>query len=288
MDGTELRKLLLERAKTMPKKAKRCTEYLLSNMREASYLSIGEVADKLEVSKAQLVRVSQMLGFNGYAELKAAIQTAVLEQINPSALLSRVTRTEGTLEEKIYRAELTNIEDTMKQLRDRDVDYFCELLKNANNIYCIGWGISSIVIEMLQLRLIIMGCKAELFRRSGLSLWEQVRCIKKGDVIIACELPSYTVEVSESVAYAKQSGAKVITITDSPAAPICNLANLNFFVSAISPTFGSSIIGPLFLTHILTSAFAICLGDSAKEAFDKQAEFLHDERIFHPIFGLKY
>ena len=288
MDSTELQKILAQGTENMPNKARRVAEYLLSHMREASYLSIGQIADKLKVSKAQLVRVAQMLGFEGYAQLKGAIQDAVLEQINPSALLSRVKRSENSLEENIYHAELANIEDTMKQLDDKDIDYFCELLKNANNIYCVGWGISSLVVEMLQLRLVVMGCKATLCRRSGLSLWEQARCMKQGDVVITCELPSYTVEVSEAVEIAKKNGAKIITISDSQAAPVCRFANLAFSVSAVSPTFGCSIIGPLFLTHILTSAFALFLGNDAKHAFDKQAEFLHDERIFHPIFGLKY
>ncbi len=288
MDSPELQKKLAETAQTMPNKARRVTEYLLSNMREASYLSIGAIADKLHVSKAQLVRVAHILGFEGYAELKAALQDAVLEQINPSALLTRAQRSDSTVEESIYRAELANIEDTMKQISDKDTDYFCDLLSKAENIYCVGWGISSLVVEMLQLRLIVMGLKATLFRRGGLSLWEQMRCVKKGDVVITCELPSYTVEVSEAVAIAKENGAKIITISDSPAAPVCRSANLSFFVSASSPTFGSSIIGPLFLTHILTSSLAIMLGDKVKPALDKQAEFLHDERIFHPIFGLKY
>ena len=288
MDSNELQKLLRERAGKMPNKARRVTEYLLSNMREASYLSIGAIADKLKVSKAQLVRVAQSLGFDGYAELKGAIQDAVLEQINPSALLTRAQSSDSAIEESIYRAELANIEDTMKQITDKDADYFCDLISKAENIYCVGWGISSLVVEMLQLRLVVMGRKAVLCRRGGLSLWEQMRSVGKGDVIITCELPSYTVEVSEAVEIARQNGAKVITISDSPAAPVCRSANLSFYVSASSPTFGCSIIGPLFLTHILTSSLAIFLGDTAKQAFDKQAEFLHDERIFHPIFGLKY
>jgi hypothetical protein len=52
--------------------------------------------------------------------------------------------------------------------------------------------------------------------------------------------------------------------------------------------FGSSIIGPLFLVHILSSVLAVNMGDKTREAMEKQAEFLHDERIFHPVFGLKY
>ena len=78
MDNSQLQALLLEKSLEMPKKARRVVEYLLSNMREASFRSIGEVATALQVSKAQLVRVAQMLGFSGYAELKSFLQNSIL------------------------------------------------------------------------------------------------------------------------------------------------------------------------------------------------------------------
>ena len=53
MDSTQLQNLLMERAHTMPNKARRVAEYLLANMREASFRSIGDIAEELKVSKAQ-------------------------------------------------------------------------------------------------------------------------------------------------------------------------------------------------------------------------------------------
>ena len=288
MDSTQLQNLLMERAHTMPNKARRVAEYLLANMREASFRSIGDIADELKVSKAQLVRVAQMLGFSGYAELKGCLQTAILEQINPAALLARAVSCSDSFPDSVFRAEHANIDDTMAQLTDEDSDRFCELVKHANTVYCMGWGISSLVAELLQMRLAVMGRKSMVMRRGSLSLWEQARSAGEGDVLVVCELPSYSVEVTESVEIASRNGAKVITITDSAAAPVCRFAELSFYVSANSPTFGSSTIGPLFLIHVLTSALAIALGEDARNSFDEQATFLHDERIFHPIFGLKY
>ena len=266
MDSTQLQNLLMEKAHTMPNKARRVAEF-------------GDIADELKVSKAQLVRVAQMLGFSGYAELKACLQKTILEQINPAALLARAVSSNDSFPDSIFKAEHANLDDTMAQLVPADIDKFCEMVKGANNIYCIGWGISSLVMELMQIRLTVMGCRALLCRRGGLSL---------GDIVIVCELPSYAVEVTESVEIAHRNGAKVITMTDSAAAPVCRFAELQINVSANSPTFGSSIIGPIFLTHVLTSSLAVSLGDEAKKSFDEQAQFLHDERIFHPIFGLKY
>jgi DNA-binding MurR/RpiR family transcriptional regulator len=133
-----------------------------------------------------------------------------------------------------------------------------------------------------------MNLNSFLLKRGTLTLHEQVRVAREGDLLVVCELPSYVVEVTESVEIAHSNGCRIISITDSPAAPVCRFADLSLFVSASSPTFGSSIIGPLFLVHVLTSILAIRMGDRAKKALEEQARFLHDERIFHPVFGLKY
>ena len=138
MDSTQLQNLLMERAHTMPNKARRVAEYLLANMREASFRSIGDIADELKVSKAQLVRVAQMLGFSGYAELKNCLQKAILEQINPAALLARAVSSGDSFPDSIFRAEHANLDDTMAQLTPEDTEKFCNLVKDAANIYCVG------------------------------------------------------------------------------------------------------------------------------------------------------
>jgi DNA-binding MurR/RpiR family transcriptional regulator len=288
MDHAMLQDLVMGKIEDLPPKARRVAEYLLANMREAAFRSIGEVAEELRVSKAQLVRVARMLGFSGYSELKDALQGAILEQVNPAAMLARAIDSQEDLPETIHRMEHANLDDTWTQLSPPKVAEFCTLVQEARSIHCMGWGISCLVAESLQMRLRVMGLDAYMVKRGDLTLLEQARTIRSGDLLMVCELPSYVVEVTESAEMAADRGAKLITISDSPAAPVCRRADLPFFVSASSPTFGSSILGPLFLVHVLTSVLAVEMGDRSREALEEQARFLHDERLFHPIFGLRY
>lgn len=288
METDQLQELLREKMQGMPNKARRVVEYLLSNMREAAFRSIGDVADELGVSKAQLVRVSRMLGFDGYSQLKDSLQSAMLGQVNPAAMLARVLDNGQSLPTTIHRLEHANLDDTWSQIQPENVSSFCSMLQETESVYCVGWGISSLVAESLFMRLRTMGIRAILMTRSGMTLQEQARSIGEKDIVVVCELPSFVIEVTEAVEIAKRNGARLITITDSPAAPICRFSDLRFFVSAASPMFGSSIIGPLFLVHILTSVLAVNMGNATKAAMEEQASFLHDERIFHPVFGLKY
>ncbi len=272
----------------LPNKAYRVVSYLLQNMREAAFRSIGDVAEELEVSKAQLVRVARMLGFEGYAELKKTLKRAVLDQVNPSAMLARSQDMENNIAQVILRTEHANLEDTRSQLSEEKTTLFSRMVQEASTVYCMGWGLSSIVMESLFIRLRVMGINSYLMKRGSLTLTEQARGIAPQDLIIASALPSYVAEVTETCETCHKRGTSLIAITDSPAAPICRFATLSFYASANSPTFGSSIIGPLFLIHILTSLLAIAMGEKAEKALKEQTDFLHDTRIFHPVFGLKY
>ncbi len=290
MEANKLQELLRNNLESMPSKTRRVVEYLLTHMREAAFVSIGDVADQLGVSKAQLVRVARILGFAGYAELKSALKESVLEQVNPAAMLARAMSEDGDLSERIRQMEHANIEDTWERLRGEDVQSFCSIVKNADNIYCAGWSISGMMAECLHSRFRELGLRAhQMYPGSGcLTLIEQSRCIRKNDLIVAIDLPSYSVLLTEAVRRAYGRGASIVTITDSPAAPICGSSTLSFFVSDNSPTFGSSLIGALFLIHILTSRLSLDLGDAAMKALAEQSECLRDERLYHPVYGLRY
>jgi DNA-binding MurR/RpiR family transcriptional regulator len=288
MDGADLQNMMLQKLPNLPGKTRRVTEYLLSNMRQAAFKSIGDVAAELQVSKAQLVRVARVLGFEGYSELKSCLQKTILEQINPAALLVKASGMKDELPEKILHAERANIEDTWTQIDMDRVAEYCRMVENARSNVFVGWGISSLVMELAYMRFCVMGLPSMLIKRGSLSIVEQMRCVPKDSLMMVCEMPSYAVDVTEAVEEGHENGVKIVTITDSPAAPVCNYASLSFFVSAASPTFGSSIMGSVFLMNLLTSSLLLHFGESAREAMEKEALYLHDERFFHPIFGLKY
>ncbi|MGI6075678.1 MAG: MurR/RpiR family transcriptional regulator [Pyramidobacter sp.] len=290
MEAMKLQELLRSKLDSMPSKARRVVDYLLTHMREAPFISIGEVAEQLDVSKAQIVRVARLLGFDGYADLKRELKKAVLEQVNPAAMLERAMSEEGDLSERIRKMEHANLEDTWKSLRREDVKSFCSFVKNAHGVYCAGWSISGMMAECLHSRLRELGLPAhQMYPGSGcLTLIEQARSIHSGDVVVAFDLPSYSVLLTEAIQRAHNQKAKVITITDSPAAPVCSFSDLSFYVSDNSPTFGSSLVGPLFLIHILTSQLSVDMGDAALKALGEQSRILRDERLYYPVYSLRY
>jgi DNA-binding MurR/RpiR family transcriptional regulator len=286
MNALELQEFIREKIDTFPAKTRRVAEYLLTNSSEVAFHSISDVADRLSVSKAQLVRVARMLGFDGYSSLKGVLKQALLEQISASSIVEGFENT--NIPQNLCRLEHANVEETCQNLSPDTIVQFCEAVKKATTIYCMGWGISALVVEWFYTRFMELGLKAILARRGSLSLLEQTRALSSTDLLIVCELPSYVIEVTEAVEKFYQKGAFVVTLTDSPAAPICRYAHLSLHVGDISPTFGSSLIGPMFAVHVLTSVLAFNLGEEGQAALAAQQEGLHDERVYFPAYGLRY
>ena len=289
MDVQRLEDRIRGRLNNFPSKTRRVAEYILANSSEIAFHSISETAEKLSVSRAQLVRVSRMLGFEGYADLKNTLKKNLMTQVIPSAANTELENGSDIVSE-LCRLEQANISETYKNLTlNKDIiNNFCESVKKSDAIYCMGWGISSLPAEWLYTRFTELGLKSVLMRRGSLSLMEQARGIKSNDMLIVCELPSYVIEVTEAVKKISSKDTCVATITDSPAAPVCSYSNLHFYVSDHSPIFGSSLIGSMFAVHVLTSVLAQKMGSAGKNALEIQRENLNDKRIYYPSYGLRY
>ena len=287
MDMQALEGQIRDKLAAFPTKTRRVAEYILGNAPEVAFRSITEVADTLSVSKAQLVRVARMLGFNGYSELKGVLKKNLLPRVSPSSIAEGIGE-DAHIPNELSRLEQANIEETFRNLSSDSIVAFCEAAKKAKAIYCMGWGISSLVAEWFYTRFTELGLKTVLMRRGSMSLFEQTRGIGPEDMLIVCELPSYVIEVMESVQEIAGRGACIVALTDSPAAPICSHSDLTFYVSDRSPTFGSSLLGPMFAVHVLTSVLAYNMGEAGQRALAAQKEGLSDKRIYYPAYGLRY
>ncbi|MCL2009281.1 MAG: MurR/RpiR family transcriptional regulator [Synergistaceae bacterium] len=286
MNVADLQEIIRGKIDTFPNKTRRVAEYLLTHSSEVAFLSISDVAGRLDVSKAQLVRVARTLGFDGYSTLKNLLKQALLEQVSPSSIAERMQNAD--IPQDICRLEHANISETLKGLSSVSIVEFCEAAKKAAAIYCMGWGISALVAEWFYTRFTELGMKAVLVRRGSMSLIEQTRAMGDTDMLVVCELPSYVIEVTEAVKRIRKKGAFIVTLTDSPAAPICHMSHLPLRVGDTSAMFGSSLIGPMFAVHVLTSVLAYNLGEEGKTALTAHKEGLADERVYYPAYGLRY
>ena len=86
-----------------------------SNSSEIAFHSISETAEKLSVSRAQLVRVARMLGFDGYADLKNTLKRKLITQVIPASSNTALDNGSDIISE-LCRLEQANIDETYRNL----------------------------------------------------------------------------------------------------------------------------------------------------------------------------
>jgi DNA-binding MurR/RpiR family transcriptional regulator len=89
---------------------------------------------------------------------------------------------------------------------------------------------------------------------SASEVFEQILRIAKGDVFLALSFPRYSQRTIKAMRYARETGATVIGITDTPASPIAKLSDIALFARSDMISFLDTLVAPLSLVNALIVA----------------------------------
>ena len=200
MDGAELQALLRGSAETMPNKARRVVEYILSNMREAAFLSIGEVAENLDVSRLSLSGwpgswASRVRGPQGSPERRSRADNPTTSQQDHGEQAGPA----GGDPQDGTRQSRRNAEPATLSISSSSADG-----AERPDGLLHGLGISSSYRSPPYTahrdgHPELPPQERILAHRAGQDHW-------RGDLVVAPELPSYVIEVTESIEKAKSNG----------------------------------------------------------------------------------
>lgn len=202
----------------------RIARLMLDDVGFAASASLEELAQRAEVSTATLSRFARTVGCRDLRDLRLQLAQA-------SGVGSRFLDPAGTPEQSAFYGQIVgDIETTLRQhLAAFDESRFADavkLLGQARMIHAFGiGGCSTLCSDELQVRLVRLGypiavCHdAVMMRVTAASLSaEQV-------VIVCCSLTGITPELLETVALARNYGARILAITraDSPLADLADI-----------------------------------------------------------------
>ena len=122
------------------------------------------------------------------------------------------------------------------------------MLEQADNIYVIGVRRSFPVASYIVYALQHTRKRVHLVSGLGGMYHEQIRGVKKGDVVIAISFAPYGKETQYCLRVAQQHQAKTLVITDSRLSPLARHANAQLYVKE----------GSAFAFRSLTSTFCLC------------------------------
>ena len=259
-------------------------DYVLRNQVRVTALGIEELADACDVSTATISRFARDLGFRNYAAMRGAVAETLQSVLQPveklrSTIARRAAKASPALESLGY-AEAA-ITATSRALAGTQIDRIGTVLTKARTVYVLGFGLSSFLAGALAMHLQPF-CRhvVEAAASGGTEVAaSHLATITGKDVLVVISLPRYTLDAASLTRFARDAGATIVSITDSPASPLAELGHHVLYAHSTHPVLPSSSSAALAVIE----ALAVSLMTSNKANVAKAAR--HTEAIAAYLHG---
>ena len=255
----DLLNIIKEAMPSLSKGQKRIAAFIEQHYDKAAYMTAAARGREVDVSESTVVRFALELGFDGYPSLQHSIQETVRKRLNS---LQRMAVTNqrmagADLLDVVLASDIEKIKYTEEHIDRAAFNRAVEAICSARTVYIIGMRSSSAMAEFLNYYLRYMTENVRLIRTtSGSEIFEQLLRMGEDDVMIAISFPRYSRRIVNAVEYAKESGARVIAITDSENSPIAKGSYATLTARSDMVSFVDSLVAPLSIINALLAAVA--------------------------------
>jgi DNA-binding MurR/RpiR family transcriptional regulator len=216
---------------SLRKSEKKVADYIQAHPDEVILSSITNLAEKVGVSEASIIRLCKVMGYVGFQELKINIAKTIIE---PTKYIHEEINDQDTINEKIKKVFVANIkalEDTLNVLNPYHVEQSIKALANAKRIEFYGLGGSGSVALDAQHKFFKYGTPCLAYVDSHMQIMSAAT-LGKGDVVIGISHSGSTKDLIDSLSVASKAGATTICITSSINSPITKVSDYTLLVLA--------------------------------------------------------
>ncbi|GAB1584400.1 MurR/RpiR family transcriptional regulator [Phyllobacterium phragmitis] len=246
-------------------------DYVLDHPLRVAAMPIDELASVTGVSVATANRFARALGFEGYAQFRAALVLGFEAALAPvEKLRSKLDQSAGVAD--VISAALAdmagNIERTRQGLDAQECTRAVEAILAARRVFIMGYGSSSWLGGLLLRNLELYCENVQLLANiEGSSYAARVlHRLKSDDLVIAIAFPRYFTDTVWLARRVHEGGVKLIALTDGPNSPIAPFSSIALYASTDSQYYASSDASALALIEALNSAVSHASGLSVKAA----------------------
>jgi DNA-binding MurR/RpiR family transcriptional regulator len=255
-----IKKLLTDKRIQLTDAQKRAAHYIMDHYEESIFLTAAKLARKAGVSEATIVRLAQVLGFDGYPKFQQMLRTNLQDRLTTVTRLEQTVksvRTDGDILAKIMQEDIRNLSET---LRDISLETFHQAvtdMKNARRIFVVGLRGAHAPALVLALYLRFLGKQASPVIPGYGDVWNTLHGMCADDLTIGISLPRYTKLTIDILEYARENGARVGAITDSLVSPLARNADWVLPVHSRLDSFIESFTAAMSLVNALLTELSI-------------------------------
>ncbi len=203
----------------LTKSQQRIASYLLDSYDEACFLPLADLAERLDVSEATLVRFARAIGFGGFRELRRCLQGLFRDQVTPASRLQHklgeLASSQGHVLTKVLDMEVQYLTEASQSVDLADFDRAVDILLSGQRIFVFGSGPSGILANLAEWRLRRLDILTITMTESGRHLLEKLQLLQAGDVVLVNGFHHVSTEIAAVLDHAQATGCRSILITDT-------------------------------------------------------------------------
>lgn len=215
----DFRQRIEDRLPGLTRSQQRIASYLLVSYDEATFLSAADLAERLSVSEATIVRFAKAIGYAGFPGMRRHLQELFRVMATPASRLRRklseLAGSRGPLLAKVIDMEVQYLNEAVHSIEPTEFERAVNILLSGQRIFIFGNGPSRILADLAELRLRRLGVLTVGMTESGRHILEKLQLLQQGDAVLATAFHSVRPELVAVTDHARALGCPSILLTDT-------------------------------------------------------------------------
>jgi DNA-binding MurR/RpiR family transcriptional regulator len=261
----------------------RAAQYIMDHYDEAIFLTASKLARQVGVSEATIVRLAQVLGFDGYPEMQRMLREKLQDRLTTVTRLEetvRNVRSDGDVLTKVMQEDIRNLSRTLQEI---SLDTFHQAvadMQSAKRTYVVGMRGAHAPALVLSLYLRFLKKQATAVIPGYGDVWNTLHGMGSEDLVIGISFPRYTKLTIDVLEYAHEQGARVGAITDSPFSPLARNADWVLPVHSRLDSFIESFTAAMSLVNALLTALSVQDPEETMKALKERETLWQQKEIY--------
>lgn len=235
-------------------KQQRVARFMAANEALIAFTSANEVARRLEVDPATVVRLARALGYAGYPDLQRQIRARIPHHYPSIDATDADAAGISPLERAIAQGQ-GNLQLTLDATTAEQIAQVAELLAQARRVLVFGSGVASGLVVFLASSLQTLGIAADGEIGEGLGVVQRIALLDERDLAIGVGFYRYVRGTVRALAEAHGAGVPCVAITDSPLSPLAGSVGITLCAPVESISHRVSLVGPCALADALIATY---------------------------------
>lgn len=234
---------------------RKLADFVLQNQLDAAFMTATELANRLDVDAATVVRFAQELGYTGFRELSKEIQEVVRSELKASYTADL----DAEKDLQLFRGLLGNEKHNLELAQDRlseEVDSLLPALLDADRIWVVGQGLCVHLAGLCASALRQVGLPAMHVTADPLEAAANLQEIGANDMVIGVSLAGMDLETANVVRFARERGAETLVLGSSSVAAAALEAETSLICPGPTQTDIPSFTGLAAMIVVVVVAFA--------------------------------